>query len=37
METDGDIENRLVAAEEERVRRGIDWEFRVCRCKLLHG
>ena len=28
--------HRLVVAEGERGGRGLDWEFRVGRCKLLH-
>ena len=31
-----DIENRLVAAKGEAGGSGMDWEFRVSRCKLLH-
>ena len=31
-----DIENRLVVAKGERGRSGMDWEFGVSRCKLLH-
>ena len=31
-----DIENRLGIAKEKRERRGMDWEFGVSRCKLLH-
>ena len=33
-ETETDSENRLVIARGEVVGRGIDWEFRVSRCKL---
>ena len=32
-----DIENRLVVAKGERGGRGMDWEFGVGRCKLLHS
>ena len=35
-EIDSDIENRLVVAKEEGGGGGIDWEFGVRRCKLLH-
>ena len=31
-----DIENRLVVAKGEGGGRGMDWEFEVGRCKLLH-
>ena len=31
-----DIENRLVIAKGEEGGRGMDWEFRVSRCKLLY-
>ena len=31
-----DIENRLVVAKGEGVGRGVEWEFGVSRCKLLH-
>ena len=31
-----DIENRFVVPKWEGVRRGMDWEFEVSRCKLLH-
>ena len=31
-----DIENRLVVAKEEGGGGGMDWEFGVTRCKLLH-
>ena len=31
-----DIENRLGIAKEKRERGGMDWEFGVTRCKLLH-
>ena len=31
-----DIENRLVVAKGEGCGRGMDWEFGVSRCKLLH-
>ena len=30
------LENRLVIAKEEREGVGMDWEFGVSRCKLLH-
>ena len=32
-----DLENRLVIAKGEEGRSGMDWEFRVNRCKLLHS
>ena len=32
-DTDSDTENRLVVAEGEG---GMDWEFRISRCKLLY-
>ena len=35
-ETDSDIENRLVVAKGVGAGRGMDWEFGVSRCKLLH-
>ena len=31
-----DRESRLVVAKGERVGSGIDWEFRISGCKLLH-
>ena len=31
-----DIYNGLVLAKGEEGRRGIDWEFQVSKCKLLH-
>ena len=31
-----DIENRLVVAKGEEGGSGMDWEFAVSRCKLLH-
>ena len=31
-----DTENRLVVAKEGGVRGGLDWEFGISRCKLLH-
>ena len=31
-----DIQNRLVVAKEEGTGSGMDWEFEVGRCKLLH-
>ena len=34
-ETDSQTENRLVVAKGEGGERGMDWEFRVSRCKLL--
>ena len=30
------MENRLEVAKEERQRNGMDWEFGVGRCKLVH-
>ena len=35
-ETDSDIVNRLVVAKGSGGGRGMDWEFGVGRCKLLH-
>ena len=35
-ETDSDMENRLVVDKGEGGGRGMDWEFGVGRCKLLH-
>ena len=35
-ETDSDMENRLVVAKGEGGGSGMDWEFRVSRCKLFH-
>ena len=31
-----DVESRLVVAEGERGRRGMDWESGISRCKLLY-
>ena len=36
QKTDSDTENRPVVAKEEEGGRGMDWEFGVSRCKLLH-
>ena len=35
-EADSDMENRLMIANGERGGCGIDWEFGVSGCKLLH-
>ena len=35
-ETDSNIENRLVVTKGEEGECGMDWEFGVSRCKLLH-
>ena len=35
-EADSDIENRLMVAKGEVGGSGMDWEFEVSRCKLLH-
>ena len=35
-EIDSETENRLVAAKWERGGSGLDWEFVVSRCRLLH-
>ena len=31
-----DLEKRLVVAEGEREGSGVNWEFEINRCKLLH-
>ena len=36
LETDTDIENRLMVAKGQEGASGLDWEFGVGRCKLLH-
>ena len=33
---DSDTENRLIVAQEERVRGGKDWDIGISRCKLLY-
>ena len=35
-DTDSDRENRFVVAKEEWGDSGMDWEFGVSRCRLLH-